>query len=69
MRQNDTTSALQLVYARNGSQNSSQYSKNKTMMKSGKNGHHVWAIAFANWSVWVNIKIAKSVRETALKAH
>ena len=31
----------------------SQYSKNETILKIGKNGHNAKAIAFAKWSVWL----------------
>ena len=37
--------------------------------KLAKNGHYAKAIAFAKWSVWVKIKIAKSMRKTAVEAH
>ena len=31
----------------------SEYSKNETILKIGKNGHNAKAIAFAKWSVWL----------------
>ena len=31
----------------------SYYSKNKTILKTGQNGHHSWAIAFSKLAVWV----------------
>ena len=48
---------------------SSQYLRNETILKIGKNGHYAKAIAFAKWSAWVKIKIAKSIRKKALEAH
>ena len=32
---------------------SSQYLRNETILKIGKNGDNAKAIAFAKWSVWV----------------
>ena len=31
----------------------SEYSKNKTILKTGPNGYHSLAITFAKWTVWV----------------
>ena len=48
---------------------SNQYSKNETILKIGKNGNYAKAIALQSGQFGSKIKIAKSMRKTAVEAH
>ena len=47
-----------------------KYSRNETILKIGHLAEaiaHAKAIAFAKWSVWVKIKMAKNMRKTVVE--
>ena len=47
-----------------------KYSRNETILKIGHLAEaiaHAKAIAFAKWSVWVKIKMAKNMRKTVVQ--
>ena len=43
--------------------------RKETILKIGKNGHYAKAIAFAKWSVWSKITIAKSSCRSTLQLY
>ena len=53
MRKTSLTNTLELFYAKNGSKNTANNSKNESILKMAKNGHNANAIAYANYSLWV----------------